>query len=60
MTSRKPSEDLRVEVWMRDLSPPPGDPRKNVLSRLRAFEAEGFVDEVSVRVWGKNVTVSRE
>lgn len=45
---------------MRDLSPPPDDPRKKVLSRLRAFEAEGVVDEVSVRVWGKNVSVSRD
>lgn len=60
MNSSEPGEDLRVEVWMRDLSPPPDDPRTNVLTRLRAFEAEGFVDEVSVRVWGKNVTVSRK
>lgn len=60
MNTREPGEDIRVEVWMRDLSPPPGDPRKNVLSRLRAFEAEGVVGEVSVRVWGKNLTVSRE
>jgi hypothetical protein len=48
-------EGLCVEVWMRELSPPPDDPRTAVLSRLREFESDGLVDDVSVRVWGKHV-----
>jgi len=60
MSSHEPGDDLCVEVWMRDLAPPPGDPRTSVLSRLREIEAEGFVDEVSVRVWGKRVSASQE
>ncbi|MEF8863057.1 MAG: L,D-transpeptidase [Haloarculaceae archaeon] len=44
--------DVRVDVWMRDAAPPPDDPRKTVLERLREFETEGTVDDVSMRVWG--------
>jgi hypothetical protein len=45
---------------MRDLSPPPDDPRSSVLSRLREFEDAGIVDDVSVRVWGKSVIASSD
>jgi hypothetical protein len=44
---------LRVEVWVRDPSPPPDDPRRSVVSRLRTLERRGIVDRVSVRVWGR-------
>lgn len=46
---------LRVEVWMRDLTPPPEDPRRSILARLRDLEAAGRVDAVSVNVWGRSV-----
>lgn len=51
---------VRVEAWMRDVSPPPGDPRRTVLSRLRELEAAGVVDEVRVRVWGRSVPTSSD
>lgn len=56
MTDRESEGDVRVVVWMRELSPPPDDPRRAVLSRLRGFESDGLVDDVSVRVWGKHVS----
>lgn len=43
---------------MRELSPPPDDPRRSVLSRPRELEADGVVDDVSVRVWGRTVSPS--
>lgn len=47
--------EVRVEVWTRDPSPPPDDPRRAVLARLRDLEAAGRVADVSVRVWSKYV-----
>lgn len=42
---------VRVEVWLRDGSPPPGDPRQTVVGRLRDLAANGRIDELSVRGW---------
>lgn len=60
MTGHESAGDLRVVVWMRDLSPPPGDPRAEVLSRLHELEAAGIVDDVSVRIWGKDIAASND
>jgi hypothetical protein len=60
MSDQQSAEPLRVVVWMRELSPPPEDPRETVLARLRELETAGQVDEVSVRVWGKSVPVPEE
>ncbi|WP_251328538.1 L,D-transpeptidase [Haloplanus pelagicus] len=48
------SGPVRVVVWMRD-APPLDGPRSRVLDRLRELEADGAVDDVSVRVWGRYV-----
>jgi hypothetical protein len=56
MSDHEPAEELRVVVWTRDPSPPPGDPRRDVLSRLREVESTGVVDDVSVQVWSKHVS----
>jgi len=55
MSHHETGPDLRVEVWMRDASPPADDPRATVLERLREFESRGVVDDLSVRVWGEYV-----
>lgn len=62
MSDREPTTDadVRVEVWTRDASPPPDDPRATVLARLRELESEGVVDDLSVRVWGKFVPATDE
>ncbi|MFC6942738.1 HTH domain-containing protein [Salinirubellus sp. GCM10025818] len=60
MNHHEPRTDVRVEVWMRDASPLPDDPRATVLARLREFEAEGIVDDVSVRIWGTFLAVPED
>lgn len=52
------AEHVRVVVWTRDRSQPADDPRRSILARLRELDAAGLVDEVSVRVWGKQVDAS--
>lgn len=50
----------RVDVWTRDPSPPSGDPRRAVRSRLRELEATGRLADVSVRVWSARVAVPED
>lgn len=57
MDDHDPDGGLRVELWTRDLSPPPDGPRRAVVSRLRELEHREVVDEVAVRVWGKYVAL---
>lgn len=49
--------DPRVEVWMRERSLPPDDPREAVVSRLRDLVADGKIADLSVHVWGRRVAV---
>ena len=51
-------EVLRAIAWIRDLSPPPDDPRRDRLQRLFDLEDRGILSDVSVRVWGKAVRAS--
>lgn len=60
MTDHGSEANVCVEVWVRDLSLPPDDPRTSVVSRLHEFEETGLVDDVSIHVWGKCVSVSDE
>lgn len=46
-------ERLRAELWTRDASPPPDDPRRAVRARLRDLAADDRIDDVAVRVWGR-------
>jgi hypothetical protein len=48
----------RAVVWVRDPSPPPGDPRRALLSRLRELATEGPLGDLSVRSWGRFVDAS--
>ncbi|MEF8778011.1 MAG: HTH domain-containing protein [Natronomonas sp.] len=58
MTDHESAERLRAVVWLRDPSPPPDDPRRAVLSRLRELDSTGDLSDVSVQIWGKSVAAS--
>lgn len=49
---------LRVEVWMRERSPPPGDGRRETVRTLRELEATGVLAAVSIHAWGRSIPVA--
>ncbi|MFC6953620.1 HTH domain-containing protein [Halorubellus litoreus] len=49
---------LRVEVWTRERSPPPGNGRRETVATLRELEATGVLADVSIHTWGRSVPAS--
>lgn len=54
--SANTSEPLRLELYVRTLSPPGARSRQEaVIDRLRRLEDDDHVDDVFVKVWGKQI-----
>jgi hypothetical protein len=52
--------DTSAELWIRSFAPVGGgESQAETLARLRALEASGRFDDVTVRLWGKRVGASR-
>lgn len=56
MTPDTTSDPIRLELYVRTLSPPGARGRQEaVLNRLERLEDEGLIDDYNVRVWGKQI-----
>jgi len=59
MTTDRDQGRVRVELHVRSLAPRAGKRRQNsVIDRLEDLESEGYVDEWTVDVWGRQVGLS--
>lgn len=56
MTADTQSDPIRLELYVRTLSPPGARRRQeDVIDRLQELDEDGHVDDVHVQVWGKQI-----
>jgi hypothetical protein len=56
MPTQPSPDDIRLELYVRTLSPPGARSRQeDVLERLQRFEEDDHIDDFYVKVWGKQI-----